>query len=190
MAGTMLGDRERPTTLGLALLGLVNAGPRSGYALRMVFENTPIGRFSSSPGSIYPALKKLESMRFIEPRPSTGTGKAFHLTERGRHVLLEWLSRPVTVDEYDREPDVAFLRFAFLDAANDAVLTVRYLESFESAVKESLAGLRAFLRSDEGEALTLLGSLAVQHGVSARKAALRWVRHALDMVAMAGSIQR
>jgi DNA-binding PadR family transcriptional regulator len=48
------------TTLGYALLGLIRAEPRTGYALRMVFETTPMGSYSSSPGSIYPALKSLE----------------------------------------------------------------------------------------------------------------------------------
>ena len=47
------------TALGYALIGLVQEDPRSGYALRKVFEDTPMGAFSSSPGSIYPALKKL-----------------------------------------------------------------------------------------------------------------------------------
>ena len=37
-----------------------NASSMSGYDVRMVFERTPMSRFSSSPGSIYPVLKRLE----------------------------------------------------------------------------------------------------------------------------------
>ena len=41
------------TPLSYALLGLMQMEPRSGYALRKVFETTPLGGYSSSPGSIY-----------------------------------------------------------------------------------------------------------------------------------------
>lgn len=175
------------TTLGLALLALVNAQPRSGYALRKVFEDSPVGRFSSSPGSIYPALKKLESLGLVESRPGPGVGSELHATRSGRRALLAWLAVPVTATDYDRDPDLCFLRFAFLDAAADSDLTLRYLESFQSAVKESLSRLRAFLRGSEGAALTLHGRLAVEHGIAAREAALRWARHALETLPTAAS---
>ena len=49
-----------PTTLSLlefALLGLVHDHqPCCGYDLRKIFTETPMGSFSDSPGSIYPAL--------------------------------------------------------------------------------------------------------------------------------------
>ena len=46
-----------------ALLGLLHGEARSGYALRKVFQDTPMLHFSDSPGSIYPALKRLERPR-------------------------------------------------------------------------------------------------------------------------------
>jgi DNA-binding PadR family transcriptional regulator len=179
-------DEERPTTLGLALLGLLHAHPRSGYALRKVFEDTPIGRFSSSPGSIYPALKRLQAAGLLSRRAADGASATFHLSARGREVLLTWLRAPVDVTEYDREPDVTLLRFAFLDAVGNPALTGHYLRSFQHAVRQSLASLRSYLRSEPGLALTVHGRLAVQHGISTRQAALRWARRALDELADPG----
>ena len=76
------------TALTYALLGLVRATPRTGYALRKVFEDTPMGSFSSSPGSIYPALDKLVRAELLERRPpATGGKPLFHITPEGEAHL-------------------------------------------------------------------------------------------------------
>jgi len=49
---------QAESLLELALLGLVLREQRSGYALRKVFAETALGGNSSSPGAIYPALKR------------------------------------------------------------------------------------------------------------------------------------
>lgn len=177
-------DDNEITLLGYALLGLANGEPRSGYALRKVFETTAMGRFSSSPGSIYPALKKLERAGLIEARQSARSTRArYHVTAKGKRALSRWLARPVDVNEYDRNPEGVLLRFAFLDALNDLALTLRFLDSFESAAKENLARLKAFLRSEQGRALSRHAALAVEHGVGANEAALRWARRATRVIA-------
>jgi DNA-binding PadR family transcriptional regulator len=174
----------RPTLLGFALLGLTHQEPRSGYALRRVFETSPMGRFSSSPGSIYPALGKLEEAGLLEARQAAPSEKTlFHVTAKGRRAFLEWLATPVTAEEYRRHPDAALLRFAFLDHAGDASLTLRFLQSFERAVEEDLEQVRSFLRSEAGRTLPLHGALAVEHGIIAHEAALRWARRAMRVVA-------
>src|ERR1019366_772892 len=58
--------------LGYALMGLLHQKARSGYELRKVFATTPIGTFSDSPGSIYPALARLEKRRWIRAAGETG----------------------------------------------------------------------------------------------------------------------
>ena len=61
------------TPLSFALLGLIGMEPRSGYKLRKVFETTPLGNYSSSPGSIYPALRALEKAGLVR----RGAAEAF-----------------------------------------------------------------------------------------------------------------
>ena len=51
------------STLSLAILGLIAQEWQSGYDIRKAFATTPMGHFSSSPGAIYPALKRLEKGR-------------------------------------------------------------------------------------------------------------------------------
>src|SRR5260370_3518580 len=54
--------------LAYALLGLLRQQPRSGYDLRKIFANTPMGTFSDSPGAIYPALQRLEKHGLVSSR--------------------------------------------------------------------------------------------------------------------------
>jgi len=48
------------TLLDYAILGLIQDHALSGYAIRKMFEETALGHYSSSPGTIYPALNRLQ----------------------------------------------------------------------------------------------------------------------------------
>ena len=167
------------TPLGYALLCEIRQAPRSGYALRRVFETTPLGIFSGSPGSIYPALKRLERHRLIRAVGS-GRGGRFEITRAGQEVLEAWLGRPVTVADVSRGTDLelCLLRFAFLQGERKAA--VRFLKSFATVAKAREAELEAFLASDDGRALPLHGRLAVEHGRRSVGASARWAIDALD----------
>jgi DNA-binding PadR family transcriptional regulator len=181
---------EFPTTLGFALLGLAHQEPRTGYGLRKVFETSPMGRFSSSPGSIYPALRKLEEAGLIEAR-ETGAKAFYFLTPKGKRTLFAWLGKPVGAHDYDRDPDAVLLRFAFLDMLSEPAATIAFLDSFERAVGENLAAIKAFLGSEEGKTLPLHGLLAVEYGVAAQEAALAWAQRAKRVIgARASSAKR
>ena len=162
------------TPLGYALLGLLRAGPGSGYALRMVFETTPLGVYSSSPGSIYPALAKLEKLGLVARGSGAGGEKgAFMLTAPGEAALAAWLAKPVEPEEVARDVAPALLRFAFLEHG-DPALALRFLESFEAATRARAAELDAYLASEAGAALPLHGRLAVEHGLSAINSSADW----------------
>ena len=88
------------STLELALLGLLHQKPQSGYDLRKTFATTAMRHFSDSPGSIYPALRRLEARDWIaiDPQndkdPENRRGQqVFQLTSAGITVLVEWLEQ-------------------------------------------------------------------------------------------------
>ncbi len=156
------------TPLGFALMGLIRDEARSGYALRKVFETTPMGNYSSSPGSIYPALKALERAGLVETRDATSRGKGlYYLTTQGRAAFAEWLRAPVN--------DVveAMLRFAFLHDAETSV-TLAFLDAFEATARQGVAGLEAFLDSEDGRTMPLQARLAVEHGRRGQIASIDW----------------
>jgi len=56
------------STLESFLLGILDQNPCSGYDLRKQFISSPFQHFSDSPGSIYPALRRLTKWAWIEAR--------------------------------------------------------------------------------------------------------------------------
>jgi DNA-binding PadR family transcriptional regulator len=160
------------TPLSQALLGLVRMQPRSGYALRKVFETTPLGGYSSSPGSIYPALKALEKAGLLETKGPASHGKGiYHLTPDGERALDAWLAAPIG------DLGEAMLRFAFLPD-DDGQAIRAFLDDFEQTANAQADALGAFLAGDGAEGMTMKARLAVEHGRAGLQASAEWARRA------------
>jgi DNA-binding PadR family transcriptional regulator len=168
------------TRLGYALLGLLGLQPRSGYALRRVFDETPMGNYSSSPGSIYPALRSLERAGLVERGPAPGGKSHYALTSAGRQALDGWLDAPDDAEELVRHLDLALLRFAFLQQCNDPDRTDRFLVALRFALNRHAEALRDFLESESGRALPLQARLAVEHGQRTARASADWAKDARE----------
>jgi DNA-binding PadR family transcriptional regulator len=80
------------STLEFALIGLLRQKAQSGYDLRKTFTETAMRHYSDSPGSIYPALRRLHTKGLIEAEPRDRRGReVFHLAAAGVEALLDWL---------------------------------------------------------------------------------------------------
>lgn len=170
------------STLGFALLGLIETQPSTGYELRRVFRETPMGRYSSSPGAIYPALHTLESQKHIRARHGVGrTGRCtqtWHVTAAGRKRLTRWLQQDVTVDELFQAPDVVLLRFSYLDLLDDLDWSEQFLRQFHDAAcacSQRVATIRESLKSVQPPH----GQLALASGEQAFVAHATWAKWAL-----------
>jgi DNA-binding PadR family transcriptional regulator len=167
--------------LEYALLGLIRQGARSGYELRKQFSTTPMGHFSDSPGSIYPALKRLEERGWIRLLDEDGGPRGrqvYRLTGPGQAVLKGWMAMPVGREDVVRRPDELLLRFAFMGEVSDRVTVVAFLEAFEREAAGYVRELRSFLAAlPEGDLPT--GRLALENGLAQYQTQVRWARRAL-----------
>jgi DNA-binding PadR family transcriptional regulator len=170
------------TPLRLAILGLVGMYPQSGYDLKKVFETTPMGHFSSSPGAIYPALKGLEKKGWVRGEPdkmdSLRPRVVYSLTGEGEAILRAELEKPVTHEDLIWHFDQVMLRFAFIERLGSEH-ALRFLTEFRDqsdAYVRHLEGLRDEMR----EQLTPCGRLALEHGIRNHVSGAEWARHALD----------
>ncbi len=172
--------------LGLALLGLIHQAPQSGYDLRKAFALTPLGRFSDSPGAIYPALLRLRRKRWIEPvpggRPSGRRRQAFRLTASGRQAFVAWLERLPTRAEVERDMEGLALRLAFTSQGLPPAAVPRFLEAWRREIEAHVESLRGFL-AREGEGMTVSGRLAFESGVESLQGRARWLTRALRRLA-------
>lgn len=165
--------------LAYALIGLAAAEPQTGYRLRQVFETTPLGSYSSSPGSIYPALTKLvKAGLLVQKLNKFGKKQLYHVTKTGTERLNDWLREPVSVDEIANHIDHALLRFAFLANIEDQNVSRDFLLSFQNATNIHLNNLKMFMESPESQALTIHGRLAMDNGIRNYEAHLSWAQYA------------
>lgn len=172
-----------PTTLGFALLGLLRDRPQTGYEIRRIFAETPMGTYSSSPGTIYPALKRLQEAGLVTrvPKKADGTRQNLALTQAGHTCLLAWLQRPVAAGDVEKHYDELMLRFAFMnDEVNDAT-RLRFLRDLGKELKAWLNRLHDYLKS-HGCELPLNGRLALGNGIAEVTARLHWARRAYEII--------
>lgn len=82
------------TELEGVILGIIwSRGPCSGYVVHKRFANSPTSGWSSSTGSIYPALARLEAQGLIAATaPNDGQrGRLLSLTPPGEDALRTWV---------------------------------------------------------------------------------------------------
>src|SRR6516165_7344297 len=106
--------------LSYALLGLIRLRqPCSGYDLRGFFASQPMATFSDSPGSIYPALKRLELSGMVrcalDETSLVRRRKLYRLSSKGEKAFERWLTLAIKADDaLGRMPEL-LLRFSFME---------------------------------------------------------------------------
>jgi DNA-binding PadR family transcriptional regulator len=169
------------TNLEHLLLGLLHQKPATGYTLRKSFSSTPLGHYSDSPGSIYPALQRLRCrnlLRPLEDQPANGRGKVvLSLTPQGLAELRSWLQRPVALDEVRHDAPGVMLRFALSAQVFGQASARRLVLQLEARSNEIVLDLENYLRGP-GKTHPLTGRLALQQGIESYRALSRWASRA------------
>lgn len=175
--------RETATTnLGFALLGLLHQAPQSGYDLRKVFASTALGNYSSSPGAIYPALRRLEEKGLVlgreDRRTSLRPRKLYRPTAAGRKVFRRWLEQGVGREDVSRGMDALMLRFAFHSVLDSPGASRRFLVDLANQIGDYLEELEAQKKIFPEQA-PIQSRLALEAGIEQYRALVRWARKAL-----------
>jgi len=135
------------TTLEHIVLGLIGEAPQSGYSIISALE-TGMHRWSASPSSIYPVLKRLEKLGCIEGALDvvyeTRPRKMYSLTARGEDMLLRWLRAPLPWSEVLDERDVVLIKFLFMEKRLPRAEVLAWLDEYERLTEEYDAPRRAF----------------------------------------------
>jgi len=167
--------------LAYALLGLLHQQPRSGYDLRKIFANTPMGTFSDSPGAIYPALQRLEKRGLVSSWVHASSGlrqrRLFRPTSSGKRAFKAWQTRGISSDDVIHRVDELMLRFSFMDQTAGSVQAMRFLSALVKELAAYIPNLRRFLKV-QGPSMPLSGRLALESGIRGYETLLDWARSA------------
>jgi DNA-binding PadR family transcriptional regulator len=179
-------DRMKRTiglsALELSLLGILDQNPCSGYDLRKRFVSSPFRHFSDSPGSIYPALRRLTARGWIDAQAPAGSRKrqVFAISKKGRAAFVAWLRRPVIQDAIFH-PELILLRFAFMSQALPQTEVQAFLEEFENAQKDYIVELEDFFTKNR-PFFPLTGRLSLECGLEEYRTRLLWTKHARQAI--------
>src|SRR5262249_31497490 len=135
------------TLLEYIILGLLSVERQSGYSIIGTLERG-IYRWKASPGSIYPALKRLEKHEIIsstlEIVNETRSRKIYELTEQGQHFLDTWLREMPALRGDDEDRDTMLIKFLFAEnrLTRDEILAM--LDAYERLMAARDEKLRIF----------------------------------------------
>jgi DNA-binding PadR family transcriptional regulator len=179
---SIMSEKRTLSTLTLAILGLIAEKPQSGYDIRKAFSTTPLGHFSSSPGAIYPALRRIEKSGWIsskiEKKKPLRPRQVFKLTAKGKEVLKKYLLQPVTRNDVIWKMDDLMLRFAFMGNMVNREESLNFLSEFLAEVESYIVYLRQHLESLKNEIPTH-GKLAMENGIGSYEMNARWAKRAV-----------
>jgi DNA-binding PadR family transcriptional regulator len=177
------------TTLEYALLGLVGAAPMSGYDVHKVFATTPLAHFSSSPGAIYPALRRLEQRGLLtaalDRTRETRPRRVYSLSPAGDGALDQWLRRPVTREDLIRSDGTPVLRFALAGwrlSTEEIVASLREWRSTLAVYLEEVRGHRTRVNPQA----PFTAALALEYGLHGMECELNWLDDAIAQMTRHG----
>ncbi len=175
-------DSVRKSNLSLAILGLVSLQPLSGYDLRKIFRTTPMGHFSTSPGAVYPALRRLETRGLIKgrvrKRNTLRPKQTFIITGEGLKALKGTLSMPITPDDVKWNMDGLMLRFAFMGKILGKKRTLRFLAELAAKTEEYIVTLERHLEHSRDK-MDATAVYAQEHGIAVYRATSQWAEHTI-----------
>lgn len=174
-------ETQQISQLGYALLGLIAMKPSTGYELRKIFESSPMGRYSSSPGAIYPALKKLQQTRAVATKEIQGkTARAaqeLSITSLGKKSLTAWMRTLPDSEDIGRDFDTVLLKFSYLDLLQDARFSNLYLDAIEEGLRDNLKTVQDFVNALPKQ-MPVHGRMSLDLGLATIRTQIRWARQA------------
>jgi PadR family transcriptional regulator AphA len=123
------------------ILGMLRTGPKSGYEIKALVDNSTRFFWAASYGQIYPELRRLAEAGLVEGADAPRDGRrrtVYKITAHGRKALRAWLREPPSSFE-TRDEGLLKLFFAGALPPSEAVNTLR---AMRERSQETLARLR------------------------------------------------
>ena len=165
------------TELDFTILAIIaRDGPLSAYDVRKVFARSLTSTWSSSTGSIYPSIRRLENARHVVSSSPKGARarKTVRVTPLGRAAVESWLEA-ITPEMAGPAPNPVRTRMYFLSLLNSTQRTVfirKAIASTRSAATDA-ERRRDGRASDEHE--DIVQHLASEGVLYELRGRLRWL---------------
>ena len=119
------------------ILGILTTECRSGYSIKQFIDRSLRHFWKISYGQIYPTLKIIVEEGLATVQTTTQEGKPdrneYFLTEKGKHVLTDWLEKPIEEVPVERNEVLLKLFFGRHQLKNH---TLHLLENYQNQLEE------------------------------------------------------
>ncbi|MGB0715342.1 MAG: PadR family transcriptional regulator [Phycisphaerae bacterium] len=176
----------RTKRTSFAVLGMLMAGPRTGYDLKRDFDEQVSAFWAESVGQIYPTLHRLRDQGFVqseESKDASGPRRVLYsITPNGKHALLEWLAEPAAPDTVRNE---LLLKVFFGNVAGSQT-SIAQIRQYELALKEIKSLYARYEQEIETREVSpdrrLYWRVALLSGKFVNDAKLAWCREAISLI--------
>lgn len=166
-----------------AILGILGRGPRSGYSVKKLTDQSTRYFWAENYGSLYPTLKRLEGEGLVtserQPQEGKPERKVYAITDAGRAVLATWLSAPTEPGQHRNE----LLLKLFFGSQAPLEVSLEGLKRYraeQAALLETYQHIEAWMktaRADHPDAPFEL--LTLSYGRHEAEALVRWCDESL-----------
>jgi len=175
-------------SLDHAILGFLSYGPKTGYELKKLFNQSVRHFWPVQQSQLYRTLLRLADEGFAtrevvaqERRPNR---KLYHITEEGRAEFSRWMSEPAT-EVPSRSPFLIQLFFAGRMEKDEARCLLHQkadevrelLQMYEHGSKRSPREAEEIDANDQ-----FYWFLTLDYGIEALRFSLRWLEEAIERI--------
>jgi DNA-binding PadR family transcriptional regulator len=175
---------ETKTELERVVLAVVaKHGPMTPYAIRKHFAASPAPHFSSSAGTIYPVVERLEQRALLRGRADRRGRQArrqVEATPAGYREAQRWLSE-LDATALTSPPDPIRSRLYFLGLLPPARRR-KLLDAAIQGVGKSLQMLERYVESQRSEGADRFSTLAARGNLHVARARLRWLKEVREEI--------
>lgn len=169
-----------------AILGVLGRGPRSGYDIKKLTDQSTRYFWAENYGNLYPTLKRLEGegLVTVERQPQDGKPdrKVYAITEAGREVLAAWLRAPTESGTFRNELLLKLFFGSQVPLAVNREQLGRY-RAAQQALLETYREIEAWMktaRADHPDAP--FERLTLSYGRHEAEAMVRWCDESLEIL--------
>ena len=172
--------RSRMTELDYTILAIIaRDGPLSAYDVRKVFARSLTSTWSSSTGSIYPSIRRLENARYVAASSPKGARarKTIRVTAAGRVALEHWLEA-ITPEMAGPTPHPVRTRMYFLgilEPAKRSAIIRKAIASTRAATNAAEQRRAARANANRNDVVQDLASEGVVYELRGRLHWLEWL---------------
>lgn len=166
------------------ILAFLQYKPGSGYQIKKTIENSVANFWSESYGQIYPKLKEMTHDKLIKLQIDESSvqtrSNTYEITEKGREVLLEWLSTEAAETPLRLE---ILLKLFFGDLVGPSVMHAM-ISLYRRKMKDELERLQAILKEypENHSGHALCGKMTVEYGIKVSTAVIEWCDETLEIL--------